>query len=166
MKFAIDHVFPATTLAVYETLYFDEDFNAALGDALAMGRRLLKLERAGGRIVRHVEFTPKQAKGSQASQAFGTSRASFVEELDFDTLSHIGTWKTVPTMWADRVRNNGTIAFARDGDGTRRSVHGEVKVSLFGFGRLVERAVVAEIEANYARTTTFTVEYLARSPRT
>jgi hypothetical protein len=166
MKFAIDHSFPSITVAAYESLYFDEDFNVALGDALAMGRRLLKLERAVDRIVRHVEFTPKQAKGSQASQAFGNSRASFVEELDFDTLSHRGIWKTVPTMWADRVRNTGTIAFADDGEGTRRSVHGEVKVSLFGFGRLVERAVVAEIEANYARTTTFTLDYLARSPRT
>ena len=165
MKFAIDHVFPAP-LAVYEALYFDEDFNNSLGDALAMGRRLLKLERAAGRIVRHVQFAPKQDAGSQASQAFGNSRASFVEELDFDTASHRGTWKTVPNMWAERVRNTGTIAFAGGSDGTHRVVLGEVKVSAFGFGRLVERAVVSEIERNYERTTAFTLAYLARSPRT
>jgi hypothetical protein len=163
MKFALDHIFHAVRLPDYESLYFDEVFNAELGAALTMGRRLLKLERTAGRVVRHVQFEPARDPDSAAGQAFGTSRASFIEELDYDTHGHRGTWKTIPNVWADRVRNSGSLELADEGGGTRRTVRGEVRVSLFGFGGLVERAIVNEIEKNYARSTAFTLDYLARS---
>jgi hypothetical protein len=164
MKFAIDHVFPGITVLDYETLYFDEAFNETLGTALAMGRRLLKLERTPQRIVRHVQFEPARDPQSPAGKAFGTSRASFVEQLEFDRQAQHGTWVTIPNLWPDRVRNRGTIGFTEaPTGGTRRCVFGEVRVSLFGFGGLVERAIVAEIEKSYTRTTELTLEYLART---
>lgn len=163
MKFAIDHVFPAIAITDYESLYFDEVFNAELGAALAMGRRLLKLDRTAERVVRHVQFEPARDPHSAAGQAFGTSRASFIEELEYDMHTHRGTWKTIPNVWAERVRNTGSLELAAEAGGTRRTVRGEVRVSLFGFGGLVERAIVGEIEKNYTRTTAFTLDYLARS---
>src|SRR5580698_8320732 len=99
MKFAIDHVFPGITVLDYETLYFDEAFNETLGTALAMGRRLLKLERTPQRIVRHVQFEPARDPQSPAGKAFGTSRASFVEQLEFDRQAQHGTWVTIPNLW-------------------------------------------------------------------
>jgi hypothetical protein len=163
MKFAIDHVFPAITVADYEALYFDEAFNHALAEALALGRQLLKLDRTQGRIVRHVHFEPVRDPNSPAGQALGKSRASFVEQLEFDPVTHRGTWKTTPNVWASRVRNAGTIELTADPAGTRRTVRGEVHVSLLGFGGRVERAIVTEIENSYARTAAFTLDYLARS---
>ena len=41
-------------------------------------------------------------------------------------------------------------------------MRGEVKVSFFGFGRLIERAIVSEIEKNYVNTTRFTNDWLAK----
>ncbi len=162
MRFACEYSFRGIGRAAYEALYFDEDFNVALGDALGLGRRLLRLDRDGGTIVRHVRCEPKHEKGSTADQAFGTSRASFLEELEYSFVEHRGTWRTIPNLMTERVRNTGTLEIVDDGGAARRIVRGEVSVSLFGFGRLVERLVVAEIDKSYAKAATFTEQWLAR----
>jgi len=72
-----------------------------------------------------------------------------------------GAWRTIPSLWADRVHNAGTIELADFEGGTRRLVRGEVKVKLFGFGGLVEKMIVAEIEKSYAATARLTREWLA-----
>lgn len=162
MKFVIEDTFPGISPSSFERLYFDEDYNNALGEALHMGRKLLRLDRGANKIVRHVCFEPKREAGSAADQAFGKSRASFVEELDYDVAARRGKWRTIPNMFTERVSNTGTIDFAGDANDTRRIVRGEVRVSLFGFGGLVERAIVGEIEKNYVATTRFTREYLQR----
>jgi len=162
MRFEIQHVFSGLDLTEYEALYFDEPFNEAVSEALRMGRKLLRLERTATKILRHVCFEPRREAGSPADQAFGTSRASFVEELEYDAVARCGTWRTIPNLFTERVRNSGTIAFQREVGGTRRVVRGEIRVSLFGFGGIVERMIVSEIEKNYAATTRFTLDYLSR----
>ncbi len=161
MKFLIEDVFAGISPATYEGLYFDEDFNAAFGEALHMGRKLLRLDRSAHQIVRHVCFEPKREAGSHADQAFGTSRASFVEELDYDVAARRGNWRTIPNLFTERVVNAGTIELVGDASGTRRIVRGEVRVSLFGFGGLVEKMIVGEIEKSYAETTRLTRAWLA-----
>ncbi|HUJ57477.1 MAG TPA: DUF2505 family protein [Kofleriaceae bacterium] len=165
MKFAIEHVFPEITCAAYEQLYFDEAFNVALGRALDMGRELRRLDITPDRIVRHVCFEPRRDPdpAHPTNRAFGSSRASFVEELDYDVGTRRGAWRTIPNVFTERVRNTGTIELAPAGSGVRRTVRGEVKVSLFGFGGIVERMIVAEIEKSYARSTKFTLDWLARA---
>jgi hypothetical protein len=162
MKVAIEHVFSGLTCAAYEELFFDEAFNIALGRALRLGRQLLRLERTDDRVTRHVCYEPVRDPDSPANHVFGTSRASFVEELDYDRRARRGTWRTIPNRFADRVKNRGTLEIAEGPAGVRRIVRGEVEVSLFGFGRLVERAIVTEIEKSYAATAAFTAEWLAR----
>ena len=166
MKLRIEDVFEGIRCNEYADLYFDEPFNIAVGDALHMGRRLLRLDHTDDRIVRHVCYEPKRDPGSPADQAFGSSRASFIEELDYDVRARRGAWRTIPNMIPERVRNAGTIEFADAPGGVRRVVDGKVLVSLFGFGRIVERMIVAEIEKSYAATTRFTIEWLLkrRSP--
>jgi hypothetical protein len=162
VKLAIEHTFADISRADYEALYFDEAFNVALGDALGLGRELVRLDRDRATIVRHVRCEPKREPGSPADRAFGTSRASFVEELEYSLVDHRGRWRTIPNVIPTRVSNTGTLEIVDDGGGARRVVRGEVKVSLFGFGGLVERLVVAEIEKSYANAARFTEEWLAR----
>lgn len=163
MKLLIEDLFPEIGCTEFETLYFDEPFNAAVGERLQLGRRLVRLDRGRGAIVRHVCYEPKRDPNTPAGQAFGTSRASFIEELEYDLTEHRGTWRTIPNLFTDRVRNVGTIELVETPAGVRRIVRGEVVVSLFGFGRIVERMIVAEIARSYASTTALTSEWLARS---
>jgi hypothetical protein len=162
MKVAIEHAFAGISRDDYEVLYFDEPFNVALGDALGLGRELVRLDRDRTTIIRHVRCEPKREAGSAADRAFGSSRASFVEELEYSLVDHRGRWRTIPNVIPDRVKNSGTIEILDGDGGARRLVRGEVKVSLFGFGGLVERLVVAEIEKSYAGAARFTETWLAR----
>lgn len=162
MKLAIDHVFARIQPSEFETLYFDEAFNESLGTHLHMGRKLVRLDRTANRIVRHVRFEPAQDPDSPVKQAFGTSRASFLEELDYDTRVRRGEWKTIPNMFEKRVVNEGTIEFAAAPEGTRRLLRGEVKVKLFGFGGVVEKMIAAEIVKSYDATAAFITEWLAK----
>ena len=183
MRVTIEHVFEGISVGNFADLYFDETFNDALSKELKLGRHLVRLDRSDKRIVRHVCYEPARETGHAIAspanagraappeavhrlidQAYGSSAASFVEELDYDVASRRGTWRTIPNKWAERVRNEGTIEFAAAGDNTRRRVEAEVKIKAFGFGGIVERMVVAEIEKNYAATTAFTRAWLARAP--
>ena len=164
MKVLIEHGFAHVSCTAYEDLFFDEPFNEVMGAALNMGRELRRLDRSGERIVRHVCYEPKRDPSSPAGQAFGTSRASFIEELDYNTRTHRGEWRTIPNLFPDRVRNAGTIEIIATPDGVKRIVRGEVKVSLFGFGGIVERMIVAEIEKSYAETAKLTTAWLAKRP--
>ena len=162
MRLTIEHVFEGIDVGDYEQLYFDERFNDALGKELKLGRHLVRLDRTDTRIIRHVAYEPAREAGHAIEHAYGNNRASFIEELDYDLTTRRGTWQTIPNRWADRVRNAGTIELAHTPAGTRRTVQGEVKVSAFGFGKIVERMVVAEIEKSYTATTAFTRAWLAR----
>jgi hypothetical protein len=161
MKFTIEHVFRISADG-YVQLYFDEPFNVELGEYLGLGRELRKLDRSADRIVRQICCEPKREKGSDADKAFGTSRASFVENMDFDIRARRGQWETIPNILAERVKTSGTLELEPVEDGTRRIVRGEVKARLFGFGGIVERAVIKEIEGSYAKATAFTTAWLAK----
>jgi hypothetical protein len=161
MLVAIEHVFERIQPAAYEALYFDEAFNESLGRHLRMGRKLVRLERSSDRIVRHVRYEPAHAADSDAKRVFGTSRASFLEELDYDVKTRRGAWRTIPNMFPERVRNSGEIAFLDDVAGTKRTVKGEAIVKLFGFGGRVEKIIVNEIVKSYEAGAAFTREWLA-----
>jgi len=162
MKLAIEHVFAGIQPSEFEALYFDETFNESLGTHLHMGRMLVRLEKTANRIVRHVRFEPAHDPNSPVKEAFGTSRASFLEELDYDPRVRRGEWKTIPNMFKERVVNTGTIEFAAAPEGTRRVLRGEVKVKLFGFGGVVEKMIASEISKNYDATAAFVTEWLAK----
>lgn len=161
MKFAIEQRWDRVTPVEYEAVFFDEAFSDALGAALGLGRTLLRLDRTPTRIVRHVRCTPARARDSEAAQVLD-ERAAFVEELDFDRRSGRGAWRTVPSVFADRVTNAGTLTLEAVPGGVRCVVDGEVRVRMFGFGRVVERKIVAEIENHYRKAAQFTAEWLGR----
>lgn len=165
MKFVIEHTYRQITPAAYEALHFDETFAAALGEALGLGRVLVRLDRTPGRIVRHVRCTPKRKSDDPAARVLD-DQASYVEELEYEVGRFRGEWRTIPSVMPDRVRTSGSLELApAPGGGTRRIVRGEVRVAIFAVGRIVERFIVAEIEKSYAGAARFTADWLARQGR-
>jgi Protein of unknown function (DUF2505) len=166
MRFQISHQFDGIGPDAYAALYFDESFSAALGRELRLGRELIRLDRSPTRVVRHVRSEPDREPDTPAGQALGQTRASYVEELDFDLRARRGTWRTVPNLIPERVRTEGTLEIVAAPRGATRIVRGEVDVRLFGFGRLIEKHVVAEIEKSYAGAAAFTASWIAQSNTT
>src|SRR5262249_50362194 len=135
----------------------------ALGRELRLGRELLTLERTETRIIRHVRCAPDQDPDTPEGQALAQNKASFVEELEWDRRAHKGAWRTIPNLFRGRGKTHGTIEFRADRGGPTRIVRGEVNAKMFGFGGLVEKRVVAEIERSYASAAAFTGAWLARA---
>ena len=147
LKFALEHSFSGLDADAYVAIFFDEKFNVALGEAINLGREVVLYERSATRVRRHLRCEPIRVKESLAERVFGESRASFMEELDFDLGARRGRWRTIPSAHTDKVTIEGTIAVLPSAGGVTRRVEGNVKVSMFGVGGLVEKHIVAEIRA-------------------
>ncbi|HEY2511332.1 MAG TPA: DUF2505 family protein [Polyangiaceae bacterium] len=162
MKFAVDHDFQGISPADYEALYFDEPFAIALCEKVKLGRTLLRLDRTEGRLVRHVRCEPVRDIPGPIAKLLGDKRFSYVEELEFELGKLHGRWRVVPNIATDKVDAKGTLEFRAIPGGVKRLVAGEIKVSVFGIGGLVEKFVVAEVEKSYADAAVFTRDYLAK----
>lgn len=157
MKFHADHVIDGISLEAYGELYFDEAFNVALCQAIALDRTTLRFERDGTRILREVDVSPRGRElPAPVAKVIGTNRFSYVEHLEVDLATHEGRWTIRPAIFSDKVKAFGTLRFV-DRDGTaRRVVDGTVEVSVFGIGSIVERFICADAEKSYADAAEFT----------
>lgn len=79
-------------------------------------------------------------------------RLSWVEHSTHDLDRHTVTYRLVPDHYPDRLRSSGscTIAPAGDGDGSRRTVTGRLKVKALVVGGAVERAIVSGLREHLA----------------
>jgi hypothetical protein len=161
MKLQIEHTFGVTP-AEYAAFYFDEGFSEDLCAAVKLGRTLLRLDRTPTRLIRHVRCEPVREVPAPLAKLMDGHRFHYVEELDFDLETLRGRWRVVPSLIPDKVDASGTHDFEDAGGKTRRVVRGEVKVSVFGIGGLVERFVIGEVQKSYDDAAAFTQTFLAR----
>jgi hypothetical protein len=165
MKLHIEHTFHGISPADYETLYFDEEFGVALCQAVKLGREVLKFEKTGDRIVRHVRVTPQRDVPGAIKKVLGEKPFSYVEEVEFEVGKLRGRWKTVPSIVPDKVLTGGTLVFEPVSGGVKRVVDGEIKVNVFGIGGIVEKFVVGEVEKSYGDAAVFTQQWVDKSKK-
>ena len=162
MKMFIEHTFDVTP-ADYANLYFDEPFSEELCASVKLGRTLLRLDRNGDQLVRHVRCEPVRDVPAPLAKLLDGHRFNYVEELEFDLAKRTGRWRVVPSLLPQKVEAKGTLEFVDAGGGkTKRIVRGEVNVSVFGIGGIVERFVVGEVEKSYDDASAFTQSFLQR----
>lgn len=163
MKFKVEHAFSGISLADYEKLYFDEDFNVALCKAVELDRELIEREQKGSHLRRVVRVAPRGREiPGPVAKVLGADRIEYTEHLDYDFGTYRGTWKTISSVLPDKVESGGTFAFQAAGDGVKRILEGEVKVKIFGVGGMIERFIVADVEKSYDQAAGFTRDWLAK----
>lgn len=162
MNFRAEHLIKGITLADFERLFFDEEFNIALCRALKLDRVLVKREEKDGVIARAVRVGPEREIPAPVAKVLGAVKIEYTEYLDYKFGSYRGTWKTVSSLMTDKVDSSGTFSFRAQGDGVLRLVEGEVKVRVFGLGSIVERFIVADVERSYQNAAQFTEEWIAK----
>ena len=160
MKFRVQHSFSNISMAEYEKLYFDEDFNTALCTAVKLARTLVSREVKGGHISRVVTVGADREIPAFAAKLLGSNRIEYTEHLEYDFGSGRGTWKTKSSLLTDKVNCHGTIAFSESGSKVTRVVDGDIKVKIFGVGGVVEKFIVADIEKSYDRAAAFTQDWI------
>ena len=164
MRFVADQVIGGLAPEAYEGLYFDEPFNEALCQALAMRRRLDQRDVDDAGIVRRVAIAPRRQIPRILRPLLGGRAIEYTEAVSYRWGSLAGSWRLEPAWMADRVRGQGSFRFVADAAGTRRVVDGELSVQIAGVGRLAERLIVEEVERSYRRAAAFTTAYVADHP--
>mgnify|MGYP001583559842 CR=1 FL=1 len=160
MKFRIENRFRGITLADYEKLYFDEPFNEAMCKALGLQRTLVDRKEEGGRMRRVVRVSPDREIPGPVQKVLGGAKIEYTEHVDYALGSGRGTWKTISSLLTDKVDSQGSIAFAERAGHVERVVDGDIKVSIFGLGGLVEKFIVADVEKSYEKAAEFTQAWI------
>lgn len=162
MKFEASHTFRGISLADYEKLYFDEDFNIALCKAVNLDRTLLKREEKGKHLSRSVKVSPRDREiPGPLVKVLGSSRIEYTEQVEYDFGSYKGTWKSISSVMTDKVESSGIFRLEQAGDGVKRVIEGDIKVKVFGVGGVIERFIVADIEKSYEQAADFTRRWIA-----
>lgn len=160
MNFDVSHHIPGMDVAAFERLYFDEPFNAAMCHALGLGRRLLRLEAQGDRILREVEVTPDRQMPAVMRKVLGDRAIAYTETMEYTMGEGQGTWRTASNLMADKITSDGSLYVrAAAGGGVERRVTGHVTVSIFGLGKAIEKLIVADVIDSYKRAAAFASAY-------
>lgn len=166
MKFKADHLIEGIAVEDYGRMYFEDTFNDAMCVAVKLVRTPVKMERVGSKVVRHVFVEPQGREiPAPVAKVLGHSHFSYVEELEFDFSVNAGVWRTIPTILPDKVATSGTLQFVGEAGGTRRIVNGEIVVSIFGIGGIIERFICGDAEKSYADAAAFTRLWVSERPR-
>lgn len=160
MNFRAEHRFLGISLADYEKLYFDETFNEALCKAVSLDRTLESMAEKDGTLERAVRVGPDREVPKPVAKIIGANRIEYTEYLEYTFGSYRGTWHTVSSIMSDKVDTRGTFGFQELPDGVLRWIEGEIKVRVFGVGRVVEKFIVADIERSYERAAEFTQRWI------
>lgn len=156
MNLKIEHVFTRVTRDAYEALIFDEAFTRALDPAAGLKQHeLLAERREGGRVVRRVKVWPDQLPAAMRKTHDG--ELTYIEDQSFDPQRHVLTWKRTGAAF-EKVGMAGEIAF--EATGVRRVVTAEIKVDVFGVGRLIEKSIAKSLVETYDRMAAFTQQWI------
>lgn len=164
MKFRAEHTFASLSLKAFEQLFFDEPFNEAMCQDVAIERRLLKRQLSDGHLSRQVMVHPERQIPGPIAKLTGGQKIGYTEDLDYVFGSFAGTFSCTPTVMAERVLTAGTFRFEARGNDVVRIVEGDVTVKVFGVGKIIERFIVTDVERSYEDAARFTAQYLARTP--
>lgn len=151
MDFDISHDIPAPRQAVAEAL-LDEGYQRSLADLGSLADRELRKQKelASGHVRREVRCVLDIELSSNVKRFIGEGDPAWIEESEWDPETFTWTWDIHPEVGGGLLDAQGrTVLEANGSDGTRRKVHGTVKVSVPIYGGKVEGIIVAGLERAY-----------------
>ena len=163
MKFRVQHTFQKITLADYEKLYFDEEFNQGLCKAVKLSRDIIKLQSDEREYQRVVKVGPDRQLPKPMAKVLKTDRLFYEEHLNYTWGSMSGQWRTIPMVLANKVSSEGTFAFEEVGSGVLRTVEGDISVNVLGVGSVIEKYIVEDVKRSYDEAASFTQSWIRSS---
>lgn len=160
MRFAVTHTFRNITPEQYENLYWDEDFNIALCREVKLHRVLKARTVEGNNLYREVVVGPDREVPKPVARFLGSDRIEYTEIATYTFGTYRGTWKTIPSVLANKVVAEGTFEFQPDANGVRRVVQGDISVKILGVGGVAEKFIVSDVEKSYEDAARFTQRWI------
>ena len=162
MDFRVEHTIEHISRDAFAELFFDEELNIALCDALQLKRVLIQRTDTNGVLERRVEVMPQRQLPSWVTGFIGTRSMAYVETMRYVRGSYCGSWEIIPHLFARQLKCYGTVTFTDHPRGVGREVAGRVEVGLVGLGRPLEKFIVGEIESTFALAARLTADWLAQ----
>ncbi len=163
MRFRIADDF-ATSTAAYWEMFFSEDYNRGLWDALDIDWELTALEREGEGddlvIRRELVLRPRREMPAFMRKLAGDALA-YTERDVFTARDDAMTVETIPSVLTEKLRSHGVYRLEPTSGGVCRVYEGEFSCSIPIVGKKIEKHLVAEIEESYRKATVFTRRFLA-----
>ena len=160
MKFTIDDSFSNIDRAGFEKLFLDEEFNRAMMSVSELKtRELLDRREEGGKLHRRIKVVPQRDLPGFMKKLI-QGELTYIEESVFDPARHVLDWTSQVSVMSDKIKLFGKVEFLEAPNGARRRLTGEMNVSVFGVGGMIEKAVVANLEETYRKITVFTQSWI------
>ncbi|RYF05896.1 MAG: hypothetical protein EOO40_09835, partial [Deltaproteobacteria bacterium] len=112
MHFSTEHLIEGIDCPTFERLFFAEDLNVAICQALRMQRELLSRDEHDGLLNRQVRIRPQRELPGPIQKVLGGQRVEYTETMRHRVGSRRGDWVIVPSVFADRVSAGGSVEFA------------------------------------------------------
>lgn len=116
----------------------------------------------GDRIKRLIVAVPKMEMPSALAKIAGGS-IRYSEDGVFDKKTKVFTWKTTPSLMADKIKNEGVMRVEDLGNGKiRRTADITLEAKVFGLGGVIEGTFEKTIRDGWEKATQFFREELAK----
>ena len=144
-------------------LFFDDEYNRQLfGDALRFPHfEQLEFDETETEIRRVVSATPSVGELPAALKKLVGDGITYEERGVFDKRKKRFSINIISSKLPDRITVRGTLYTEAISEiRSRRVFDGTVEARVFGVGGLLEKRLIADLEARYADSARFTNQYL------
>lgn len=160
-KILVDHFFHGITPDEFWALLWSKEFDAALEPALGVKfRKELERTEDENSIHRRVRVVPGFPVPAPVQKLFAGEELEYLEESTFHKKSKTMDWDTKPNLFPGKVVARGQVVVTPQGDGVRRVIQGDITVSIFGVGGIIERAVLDSVRKSYENAAVLTREWI------
>lgn len=161
MNFTIEHTFKNIALSDYESkVFMSEVFNEAIkGVAGLRSREVQERKEVNGKLFRKIRMQPERDLPAVLKKLVSGDLIT-TEESWFDPKTHSVEWTNKLSVLSDKVKLNGRVEMTEVPGGVKRKLTGTIDVSIFGVGKLVEKAVIDDLTATYEKIAAFTQRWI------
>jgi hypothetical protein len=163
VKFTLDHTFDAPIDAV-EAAMVDPAFLESTRLPDVGPPHVLSREEAGDTVTLRVDYHYTGSLDSLARRVLRANDVAWVQETVLDRSTHRTTFTVTPKVHADRFECGGVMQLTTVGDGTRRTIDGELKIKVPIFGRRAEGLIVPGLRTRMNREAELLDEWLKAHP--
>lgn len=145
-------------------LFFDKEFNEQqYRQGLGFPEfSIVDQRETDQQITRRVSGQPKMNMPAPVMKLLG-SNFRYNEEGTFDKATRTWRWRMIPSVMADKLRQEGVIRIEPVGEGKVRRVADLVmEAKIFGLGGLIESSAEKQLREGFDQSAAFMNSYVAR----
>ena len=163
-KFTVTHEIRCDVDTFWK-VFLDKDFNQRLfREVLGFPEfNITEQNETDSTITRRVTGTPKMNMPGPVTKLLG-SNFRYSEEGKLDKGSKVWSWKMIPSVMADKLRQEGTMRVESAGPGKVRRIAEIVnEAKIFGLGGLIESSAEKQLREGWDASATFMNKFLEQN---